>query len=593
MGFLRKLFGKTIDLESLPAELRALLEEMRKERNAFEAVAIRTTSAVKGAEALAAPVANAEKQLAEVTRQLAKLDGIPAQVEAVDVQVAAVTAGQQDAQRRLNDTQLLAEQTRAEVSEVRRLFEDVLALKQTLAGVLELGERFKGLEAEYGEAALRFKEVQRVADDSDKRLAQFEEQWSRMSTAVETLAAQLEKYEETAADLRQLTSEMPNTKRELGTLKSLADFVTQHMSTLEGQKDAVDRATKGAERLADLMAQVDRQLQQQHANTKFLAKVEEDVSSLRQLHGTLLGQAGEIQQRYQAIEAQERTHRDQFARLQTEVQDAASHVALERDGLTAIDQRVVLLRDALGGLEQRLPMLDEARTAIQGVEQGAGRLAARVAALVDQLGNVEADAAALRGVQEAVQRVEVEGNRAAAMVEVLEERTARFEEARSRIEGLEAKLAGLAAAEEKVEQALALARERQAAVDAVRADLRRLFEVADATMDNVRNAASLQQDVEQRRQALDEVMVKLRELDRQAEGLEQRRRQFEETEQRVAHLDALVITIQSTLQTVLDQKDFLDKVVETTGTLTFQTMQAEAVIATLRQEREAAQPKKA
>jgi len=34
-------------------------------------------------------------------------------------------------------------------------------------------------------------------------------------------------------------------------------------------------------------------------------------------------------------------------------------------------------------------------------------------------------------------------------------------------------------------------------------------------------------------------------------------------------------------------------VVETTGTLTFQTMQAEAVISTLRQEREAAQPKKA
>ncbi|HEX9581760.1 MAG TPA: hypothetical protein VF970_11705 [Gemmatimonadales bacterium] len=49
-------------------------------------------------------------------------------------------------------------------------------------------------------------------------------------------------------------------------------------------------------------------------------------------------------------------------------------------------------------------------------------------------------------------------------------------------------------------------------------------------------SASLQQDVDQRREALDEVMAKLRDLDRQAEGLEQQRRQFEEMEQRVAHL---------------------------------------------------------
>ncbi len=180
------------------------------------------------------------------------------------------------------------------------------------------------------------------------------------------------------------------------------------------------------------------------------------------------------------------------------------------------------------------------------------------------------------------------GERAGRLLQELDERTRQLEEARTRIVQLENKLTELGAVEERVDRSLELATERQAAVDTMRSDLQRLFEVADATMEQVRGVAALQQEIEGRRQSLDSVIVELRELDRHAESLEERKRQFQEAEERLSRLDALLIDLQSTLQTVLDQKEFLEKVVQTAGSLAFQTMQAEAAINTLREEREAA-----
>ena len=79
----------------------------------------------------------------------------------------------------------------------------------------------------------------------------------------------------------------------------------------------------------------------------------------------------------------------------------------------------------------------------------------------------------------------------------------------------------------------------------------------------------------------------------QSAPLEGRGKQFAEAERRMARLDALLIDLQSTFQTVLDQKEFLERVVETAGNLALQTMQAEAAIATLREAGDAAKGKRA
>ena len=123
-------------------------------------------------------------------------------------------------------------------------------------------------------------------------------------------------------------------------------------------------------------------------------------------------------------------------------------------------------------------------------------------------------------------------------------------------------------------------------MDAVRDELTRLFGIADSTATQVRTVVALQKEIDQRRTALEEVSSRLRDLDRQGERVEERAHQFEEAEQRLAQLDAHVSGLRATLETVLEQKDFLDRVIETAGALSFQTMQAEGVLTQLRQEHE-------
>jgi len=194
-------------------------------------------------------------------------------------------------------------------------------------------------------------------------------------------------------------------------------------------------------------------------------------------------------------------------------------------------------------------------------------------------------------VAELAQRMEVLSP--GRLSEELDQRAQQMDEARARVARLETQLAGWDAMEERTARALALADERRQAVEALKADLQRVFDVADGAVSQVRAVVELQQQIDQRHEALDPVLEKLRDLDRQGEALEARQKRFAEAEQHVARLDALLIDLQSTFQTVVDQKEFLERVVETAGNLALQTMQAEAAIATLREAAEAAKGKRA
>jgi chromosome segregation ATPase len=168
----------------------------------------------------------------------------------------------------------------------------------------------------------------------------------------------------------------------------------------------------------------------------------------------------------------------------------------------------------------------------------------------------------------------------------LDDRAQQLEEVRSRLGALERTRADWDAVIAQTDRSLEQVRERYQAVEVLRTDLQRVFTVADETVKQVRAVVELQQQIEQRRELLDPVLAKLRELDQRGAALDEREKRFAEAEERVARLDALLIDLQSTLQTVLGQKEFLERVVETSGNLALQTMQAEAMINQLRQDGE-------
>jgi len=95
--------------------------------------------------------------------------------------------------------------------------------------------------------------------------------------------------------------------------------------------------------------------------------------------------------------------------------------------------------------------------------------------------------------------------------------------------------------------------------------------------------AALQKEIDNKRQAMEEISERLRQLDGLGAGLEARGQQFAEAERHLQLLDAHLSDMKATLGTVLEQREFLEKAIEATGRLGFETVHAESVLAQLRE----------
>src|SRR6266704_3018621 len=257
-----KLFGKDVTTEQLPAELRAILAQMQRERVAFETLANNARESAQNLTALAQPITDAQ-----------------------------LTHTSEDAKR-----------LRTEIEELHGTLEQALALKNDLTGFLELGGGFKALRLDannlgaqlreitqgFDRARERQEELRRVTDAAAARLVTFEEREQQVQSGVaaaETRAAALER---TVAQVAEVASDAAQTKRQLGTLKALADYVGQKVSTLEQQREAVDRATGQAARLHDLMREIDAKIKQHEESAKGLGELETRVGELRAVHAEVL-----------------------------------------------------------------------------------------------------------------------------------------------------------------------------------------------------------------------------------------------------------------------------------------------------------------
>jgi len=126
--------------------------------------------------------------------------------------------------------------------------------------------------------------------------------------------------------------------------------------------------------------------------------------------------------------------------------------------------------------------------------------------------------------------------------------------------------------------------ERHTSIEHVRQELTRLHGVAGEAMDSVRSVVGLRAELTDGRAPLEQVVRQLREVTEGAGAIDERRRQVAEAEERLVRAEAVLIDIRQSLDTLHGQRAFLDQVMETAGSLRFQTKQAEALIETLREE---------
>src|SRR5258708_23477933 len=144
--------------------------------------------------------------------------------------------------------------------------------------------------------------------------------------------------------------------------------------------------------------------------------------------------------------------------------------------------------------------------------------------------------------------VSTAGNRLLEVAATVDERdnragTLRF--AQKRMAQFEERLAKWEAVESQPTRAPDQMNQRQATVDAMQADMHRLYEVAEKTTDDVRSIASAREEVGQTRAMLETVLSMVTHVHDSANTLDHRKRQVEQAEERLARAAAMLGEVQA------------------------------------------------
>ena len=172
------------------------------------------------------------------------------------------------------------------------------------------------------------------------------------------------------------------------------------------------------------------------------------------------------------------------------------------------------------------------------------------------------------------------------LADELESRSSKLGWVEKRMAQFEQQLARWELVEGELGRALEQVAARGATVDALRADLKHMFELAERTAGDVGIITDAQREIQESKVSLQELLRRLHETDVSMAGLEERQQQIEQAEQRLARAEALLIDINASLEALHSQKAIVDHVIEKIGSLTLEAHQAETLIDRLREERD-------
>jgi len=417
---LKNLLGNSSRDKELAEEVRAVLQEMREERERFELLLTGSQDAAESLTRLSEPVARVAGDVEAIATKLGSLQQRVDSVSALAEQIQALDELSQG---------LIERQTRAE-EQIASAVEDshrIRTVFEELAQKTDLAESLRGRLEAFLEVEKPFKMLQGDADGvrtqiegATEQLGRVREQHDRLMDAHklgtskmealdrrrEELSRDLQDKERRVVDVEHVVREMDgirqtvnDVKRSMGSLKTLSDSVAQKISAVEAQKEAVERALAQSENLERAMRQLDLGVKQQQENEKSLVATMVQVEALAELHENVLERSSEISQLERQSGEQIGGIKDQLSAARDEVKNAVERFDFEGKGLESASQRVADLRSALSEFEGRYRTLSEAGMAVRELTAQAQVLAPRIQELKADVARIDEDAEQLHAIR--------------------------------------------------------------------------------------------------------------------------------------------------------------------------------------------------
>jgi chromosome segregation ATPase len=471
----------------------------------------------------------------------------------------------------------------SEQSEKARNIE--IVLERTETATSRLASRVDGLQAAYPDVQQLQRDVSELKGSRESVL-----------DAIDRLRAartELERGHAAQAELRAHAVDVTQ----------MVNDIRQKLANVEERSGAVERVAQYAE--AALAAQ--RELE---SRREFVEQLERRVAQLGALSTDLEQRArvleerrtafGDLETRSEAIRARLDDADRRFGAVQNRAAEVEQvEVRITQAGARAqqAEERMAALDRGLEDAAQREARLVELSGRIDRVGRD---LEQRERTLQQATENLDRAAAARQAAMEAAQALEDQGrkltlsiagaeaqaDRVGQLTDQLEARAGGLRLVDKRLTAFEEKLAQLERAEQQIERSIEGVGNRAKTVDAVRDELARIFELVENTMEDVRAISAARQDVHVTRTSLDEVLQRAARVDQMAAGIDRRHREIALAEQRIARLDALLVDVRASLEHLQSQKATIDHVLDKATQLTFLAKEAEALITTLREERD-------
>jgi len=438
-------------------------------------------------------------------------------------------------------------------------------------------------------------EVGRSARDAGARIVRIEE-------ARPAIDAALRDVEQLRSAHAMVKDALEQTQMAHGEIARAQGTQSETRSWLSGVEESVDQLKGQVEELRQMAPTVELVQKQAHrihesmaaieARRDFVEELQRRMTDLGALGGTLDERGRQLQSRMEAAEqrfsrlsAQSdeadrlgKAMADVSARLQEaerQADEIGKTVAANESRCDSVETIAEKTRALRQEIEQRQHALEQAALDLRR----ASELRQEAAASAQQLDETAKRlAASLASADKRVERVDT-------MSTQLEGRAAGLQQVEKRLTQFEERLIKWELVEQEIGRSLEQMLARQSTVEALQADLDRMFVTAEKTAADVRTITSAHHEIAASRQLLDEVMGRLREVRDTASGLDDRKRQMAKAEERLARADALLVEVRSSLESLHAQRTIVDQAVEKTGSLRILLKQAEGMVEELREER--------